>query len=105
MPQATVTFPYNTIQSYTSGNTYQDYTRTIDCPITPSQTPTVSVTLGSPPLIVEPDSYSGGSNTAAITAGPTYQDGQITFTVRATPDPAYAAAVTNVIINLKVAVT
>jgi hypothetical protein len=104
MPQATVTFPYNTIQSY-AGNSSQDYPLTINCPITSDPSPTVAVTLGSPPLILEPGAISGGSNTATVTAGPTYQNGQITLTVRATPDSSKASSTTNVIINLNVAVT
>ncbi len=103
--QASVTFPYNTLQSYNTGNTYQDYQLTIPCPVTPSQTPTVSVTPGSPPLILEPGAVSGGNNTASVTVQPTYQNGQIQFTVRATPDSQYVNTTTNVIINLTVQVT
>ena len=48
---------------------------------------------------------SGGSNTATVTVGPAYQNGQIQFTVRATPDSQHVNSTTNVIINLNVQVT
>jgi hypothetical protein len=105
--QASVSFPYNTLQPYAQGSAYQDYQLAIPCPVAPSnQTPTVQVTPNSSaPLILVPGNVSGGNNTATVTQGPTYQNGQIVFTVRATPDPSQVNNVTNVILNLQVVVT
>ncbi len=103
--QATLTFPYNNIQPYTQGQSYQDYQFAIDCPVVPAQTPTLQVTAGTPPLILLPSVVSGGSNTLAVTQPAYYQNGQICFTVRATPDPNYVGSTDGVVLNLKVQVT
>jgi hypothetical protein len=104
--QASLSFPYNTIQPYTQGNPYQDYQFAIPCPVVPDQTPALQVTpSSSAPLILLPGNASGGNNTATVTQQPTYQNGQITFTVRATPDPSQVNNITNVILNLQVVVT
>jgi hypothetical protein len=105
--QATVSFPYNIIQPYTKGNSFQDYPLTVNCPITSAQTPTLAVTPGTPPLILLPSLQSGGTNTLSVTVGPTYNsnNGQIQFTVRATPDSQYAGSTDSVILNIQVQVT
>jgi hypothetical protein len=103
--QVSVTFPYNVIQPYRSGNSYQDYQLAVPCPVSPGQTPTLQVTPGGPSLILLPSVQSGGTNTLSVTVQPTYQNAQIVFTVRATPAPAYAGSTDGVILNLQVKVT
>jgi hypothetical protein len=105
--QATVSFPYNILLTYPTNSPSQDYQLAIDCPITPNQAqpPPVTVTPGSPSLIVEPGRVSGTGNAATITAGPVYQNNQIQFTVHAVVAAAQQGTVQSVIINLQVAVT
>jgi hypothetical protein len=104
MPQATVSFPYNTIQAYTTGAASQDYVLDIDCTIVPDQTPTLQVTPDPiTPLVLLPGSPAG-SSTANIISGPSYSSGQIHCTVRVTLDPAQVNSVDGVILYLKVQV-
>jgi hypothetical protein len=113
MGQASLSFTYNIIQPYTynPNNPSQSYPLTIQCPVSSMQTPpnpTATVQPASAPgvpVVLLPSRQSGGGSIAAITSGPNYVNGQITFTVTVTPDSAYASGTNAVIINLNVTLT
>jgi hypothetical protein len=104
--QATLTYPYNTIQPYSSGGQPQSYNLAVNCGVTSSNVTVTNVVVnaGAPALILLPSTTSGGNNTINITSGPTYQNNQILFTVKATPDPNQIGQTDSVVINLTFAV-